>query len=250
MSNTFGFCKKCGISHYLGEGNAREAALELMNRLEEDKRIDFDSDKADERFSTDYLFGKARGQMFGVLECENSAGEKVFLKAFSCQYNGVWELEGWVPPLFDVECYDKLVLPVDFAIKRLSRELSLLPEDSFKRKVLLYQRREMSQKLMQDIHTLYELNNFAGEKASIYNAFLHDKGIPTGSGDCCAPKLLNAAARQRLKPLGLVEFYWGKANRSMTRTHGEFYSCCESKCQPILGFMLCGLYKEEVSEVE
>lgn len=250
MSNTFGFCKKCGVSHYLGEGNAREFALGLMKELEAEKRIDFDSDKVDERFSTEYVFGKARGQMFGVLECENTEGEKVFLKAFSCQYNGAWEVEGWVSPLFDLKKYDELVLPVDFGIKRLGREIDLLPEDSFKRKVLIYQRREMSQNLMKDIHDLYELNNFCGEECSIYDAFLYDKGIPTGCGDCCAPKLLNAAARQNLKPLGLVEFYWGKENKSMTREHGEFYSCCESKCQPILGFMLCGLDRKEESEVE
>jgi tRNA pseudouridine32 synthase/23S rRNA pseudouridine746 synthase len=62
-----------------------------------------------------------------------------------------------------------------------------------------------------------------------------------GVGECCAPKLLNYAALNGLKPLGLSEFYWGKENKSGTRKHGEFYPACAEKCQPILGFMLCGI---------
>ena len=97
---------------------------------------------------------------------------------------------------------------------------------------------------MKDIHNLYELHNFCGEKKSIYEAFCLPKGIPTGTGDCCAPKLLNYAALKNLKPIGLAEFYWGAENRSGSRQHGEYYSCCENKCQPILGYMLCGLDKQ------
>lgn len=33
------------------------------------------------------------------------------------------------------------------------------------------------------------------------------KGFPAGTGDCCAPKLLHAAAVQGLKPLSLLEFW-------------------------------------------
>lgn len=75
----------------------------------------------------------------------------------------------------------------------------------------------------------------------IEEAFCEDKGIPTGTGDCCAPKLLNYAARNRLKPIGISEFFFGRENKSETRKHGEFYPSCKIKCEPILGFMLCGL---------
>jgi len=67
--------------------------------------------------------------------------------------------------------------------------------------------------------------------------------IPTGAGECCAPKLLNYAALNGLKPVGLSEFYWGKENKSGTRQHKQFYPACVEKCQPILGFMLCGAEK-------
>ncbi|MFZ1986822.1 MAG: hypothetical protein WAU91_20595, partial [Desulfatitalea sp.] len=61
------------------------------------------------------------------------------------------------------------------------------------------------------------------------------------AGDCCAPKLLNAAAKQKLAPKSLAEIFWGRTNRSGTRQQGIFYTACPEKCQPILGFMLCGI---------
>ncbi|MGY8674438.1 MAG: hypothetical protein ACKVHO_17840, partial [Verrucomicrobiia bacterium] len=66
-------------------------------------------------------------------------------------------------------------------------------------------------------------------------------GLPGGVGDCCGPKLLQHAANTRLKPIGLAEFYWGGPHLSGKRQPGSFYPCCEEKCQPILGYMLCGL---------
>jgi hypothetical protein len=94
---------------------------------------------------------------------------------------------------------------------------------------------------MLDIHGLYRLTNFRGETASLEEAFIGSNGIPTGTGDCCAPKLLNYAAKNNLRPLGISEFFWGKENRSGGHRHGAFAASCAEKCQPILGFMLCGL---------
>jgi hypothetical protein len=65
--------------------------------------------------------------------------------------------------------------------------------------------------------------------------------MPTGTGDCCGPKLLAQAAIEGLRPLGLAEFYWGRENRSGSRRHTTFSASCPEKCGPILGFMLCGL---------
>ena len=60
-------------------------------------------------------------------------------------------------------------------------------------------------------------------------------------GDCCAPKLLDHAARNNLKPVGIAEFYWGPSNPSQTKKHGQFYPACRGKCEPILGHMLEGM---------
>jgi hypothetical protein len=214
-----------------------------MRELADHKRIDYsgDSNAADPRFSTDYLFGEARGHMFGVLECKDHKGESILLRAFSGQYNSVWLCEGWVPPVFDTTAYDRIVIPGDLAIKELGRKMDALDPDSVAWAELRQERKRLSQGTMKKIHQLYELENFRGETRPLAEFFKPGNGPPTGAGDCCAPKLLNHAVQNDLRPLGMAEFYWGKTNRSETRTQGRFYASCVSKCQPILGFMLCGV---------
>ncbi len=172
--------------------------------------------------------------MFGVLECMAANGNIVVLRAFSCQYNGEWLVDGWVPPVLDVVELQRITDPVDCEIKTLDQMISERREPG-----LIRRRKALSQDLMKRIHGLYRLTNFRGETRPLTEVF--QGGIPTGTGDCCAPKLLNYAAIHGLTPLGISEFYWGRENRSGTRRHGEFYSACAEKCQPILGFMLCGI---------
>lgn len=238
-SASLGYCYSCGKTHYLEQGRAKEYCLELMKTLEENGRIDFviPEYKANPRLSLDYINGKARGQMFGVLECMDSDDKTVILKAFSGQYNGVWDVEGWVPPLLDIEKFDSLVNNVDKQIKDLGTLINKLPE-GLKRQELTLKRKCLSQNSMKEIHALYRVHNFRSEVRSLFNFF--EKGIPTGAGDCCAPKLLNAAAKQKLIPMSLAEIFWGRTNRSGTRLQGKYYTACAEKCQPILGFMLCG----------
>lgn len=234
-----GYCRSCGKIHYLGQGRAKGYCLELMKTLEANGRIDFHvpEQEADPRLSLEYIQGEARGQMFGVLECLDRDGRPVILKAFSGQYNGVWNVKGWVPPLPDVQKFDLLVNDNDKQIKDLGKRIDGLPEGMEKQK-LKRERKILSQKLMKEIHAIYRVHNFRSGVRSLSDLF--EKGIPTGAGDCCAPKLLNAAAKLKLVPRGLAEIFWGRENRSGTRLQGEFYNPCAEKCQPILGFMLCG----------
>ncbi|MCU0857249.1 MAG: RluA family pseudouridine synthase [Pontiellaceae bacterium] len=235
-----GFCAACGVVHSLGEGDSRKYALELMAQLETTRNI---GDGSDPSASTDILFSEARGHMFGVLECADTNGKTVVLKAFSGQYNGEWLVDGWVPPILDAAEFHRLSDPVDREIKRLNRLIAGKKDPELIRK-----RKTLSQRLMKDIHALCTLTNFRGETRPLSAVF--QGGIPTGAGDCCAPKLLNHAAKNGLKPLGLSEFYWGRENRSGTRQHKQFYSACAEKCRPILGFMLCGAEERDNGTVE
>ncbi|RJP79613.1 MAG: hypothetical protein C4522_09675 [Desulfobacteraceae bacterium] len=229
-----------GVTIKLEQGNAGKHCHDLMRILEEKNRIDFEvpEQASDPRLSLDYLFGEARGQMFGILECADADGEVVILKAFSGQYNGIWKVEGWVPPLFNVDRFDELVCGTDHKIKELGNQIDRLPEGE-ERRLLAVRRKKMSQNLMKEIHALYHVFNFRSQAKPLSDFFPH--GIPTGAGDCCAPKLLNHAARTGLKPVGLAEFFWGRSNRSGTRRHSMFYLPCTEKCLPILGFMMQGM---------
>ena len=188
---------------------------------------------------TSVLFGEMRGKMFGVMTCLAPDGSHIDLKAFSGQLGGTWLAPGWAPPLFPVDIWDSVNTPAERAIKHLQRAQGALPPEEAE--PVVAERRKRSRKLMHDLHALYRLTNFRGETRPLTEVFPGDRGIATGTGDCCAPKLLNLAAINDLLPLSLCEFYWGRETRSGSRRHGIFYPPCQDKCTPILGFLLCGL---------
>ena len=68
---------------------------------------------------------------------------------------------------------------------------------------------------------------------------------PAGAGECAAPKLLQYAYENSLKPLALAEFWVGQSPVGEVRRDGCFYGACKSKCEPILGHMLQGIDVEE-----
>ena len=241
-SSTGGYCRRCHREHRLLSTGADIACLELMEKLTTQKTIELFGDQHTDRpeLSTDLLFGPACGKMFGILEALTPAGEKTLLHAFSGGYNGVWELVGWAPPLFEVSLFTTLTRPVEVQIKALGQEISNATQQSAQLLNLRRDRRRLSRGLMGKIHRLYRLHNFRGENFGLQKAFLGDGNMPSGTGDCCAPKLLDLAARRGLRPISLAEFYWGREGAAGKRRHGVFYSACSSKCAPILGSMLCG----------
>jgi tRNA pseudouridine32 synthase / 23S rRNA pseudouridine746 synthase len=102
---------------------------------------------------------------------------------------------------------------------------------------LRQQRKTISRQLQVQMHDAYRLMNFLGTASSLRE--LMPAGIPTGTGECCAPKLLHYAASHQLKPIAMAEFWWGES--SGDKHQGEFYGACLERCQPLMGFMLAGL---------
>jgi tRNA pseudouridine32 synthase / 23S rRNA pseudouridine746 synthase len=102
---------------------------------------------------------------------------------------------------------------------------------------LKQQRKIRSRQLQTQLHEAYRLMNFLGTSTSLRE--LMPAGIPTGTGDCCAPKLLHYAATQQLKPIAMAEFWWGE--NTGDKRQGEFYGACAERCQPLMGFMLSGV---------
>lgn len=89
--------------------------------------------------------------------------------------------------------------------------------------------------------------NALGESKSITKIFADSRGElpPSGAGDCAAPKMLQYAFRQNMKPLAMGEFWIGQPLSAEVRRDGHFYPSCTSKCKPILDFMLRGLIVED-----
>ncbi|WP_427162876.1 pseudouridine synthase [Aliinostoc sp. HNIBRCY26] len=102
---------------------------------------------------------------------------------------------------------------------------------------LKQKRKAISRQLQTQMHAAYSLMNFLGQSLSLQQ--LMPNGLPTGTGDCCAPKLLHYAATHGLKPLAMAEFWWGTSHQD--KVQGEFYGACAERCQPLMGFLLSGL---------
>jgi tRNA pseudouridine32 synthase/23S rRNA pseudouridine746 synthase len=107
--------------------------------------------------------------------------------------------------------------------------------------ILKQKRQALSRQLQAEMHQAYRLTNFAGQSLTV-QALAGDGALPTGTGDCCAPKLLHFAAEHELTPLAMAEFWWGSDTADKQR--GQFYGACAERCQPIMGFLLAGLSAE------
>lgn len=124
-------------------------------------------------------------------------------------------------------------------------------------------RSQLSREALEVFRNELSVTNFRGDSALLQDVFLpppsskttsssmpprgrakrkRARQMPVGVGECCATKLIAAAAAQNLRPTGIAEFFVGKSDRR--RVDGDddtlFYDACPDRCQKVLGFMLCG----------
>ena len=108
---------------------------------------------------------------------------------------------------------------------------------------LRQERKVLSRQLQQQLYQAYSLRNFNGESTPLSD-LMKGGQLPTGTGECCAPKLLHYAATHHLTPLTMAEFWWGMETDN--RFRGQFYGACSQRCQPIMGFLLSGSSKIQI----
>ena len=190
-----------------------------------------------------------KGKMFGVLVVEKPTpcvspplqGESegvFFLAAYSGLLAGRNDWPFFVPPVYDAQ-------QPDGHFKTTEREISLATHLS----PLIS--KKMSQDLQLWLFHQYQLLNARGEVkdlVDIWQSYYSRPKLrqkfplpPGGTGDCCAPKLLQYAYQQGLKPVCMAEFWWGTTTKEEIRQHLNYYPACRGKCKPILTWMLEGL---------
>lgn len=113
--------------------------------------------------------------------------------------------------------------------------------------VLKKERKSRSFDLQMELFEQFQMRNAKGETRGLREIFAPTaQGIPpAGAGECAAPKLLQYAFLQGLKPLAMAEFWWGNSPKTEIRHHLQYYPACKLKCEPILNFMLQGLDVDE-----
>jgi len=188
-----------------------------------------------------------RGKMFGVLIVESPCvsppqqGESegvFFLAAYSGLLAGRNDWDYFVPPVYDAQ-------QPDGYFKTKEREISLTSHSS------PLTTKKMSQDLQSWLFHQYQLLNARGESkdlVDIWQSYYSRPKLqrkfplpPGGTGDCCAPKLLQYAYQQGLRPVCMAEFWWGQPTKEELRRHLNYYPACRGKCKPILTWMLQGL---------
>ena len=210
-----------------------------------------------------------QGKMFGVLVVEqdilgsprNPRKSYGFLAAYSGLLAGRNDWAYFVPPVYDAQ-------QPDGHFKTTEREISRMASISSRPSItsgtslssttspssttsLSSDTRTLSQELQTWLFHQYQLLNARGEVkdlVDIWQEYYNRPKLlqkyplpPGGTGDCCAPKLLQYAYQQGLKPLCMAEFWWGATTKTELRHHLNYYPACRGKCKPILTWMLQGL---------
>lgn len=105
------------------------------------------------------------------------------------------------------------------------------------------ERKRRSDELQRWLFARFEMHNGRGERCSLLDIFARETGQlpPAGTGECCAPKLLQYAFAHHLRPVCMAEFWMGQTVMGEVRREGCFYPACQGKCGPTLRFMLQGI---------
>jgi tRNA pseudouridine32 synthase/23S rRNA pseudouridine746 synthase len=210
--------------------------------------------------------GAFGGKMIGVLVLRHPDGRVGYLRAFAGRLgHGApargrhregdrWNVDGFVPPAFDLAAFEALWGPGAVEISALDDQIVALQAEPNPSATMmatledaLSAQQALSRALHERIHALYRFTNVRGEAARLRDLF-EPRLPPGGAGDCAAPKLLAHARTLGARPLAMGEFWWGDPPPGGGRQHGVFYPACRSRCAKILPFMLEGIECEPVPD--
>ena len=240
-------------------------ALALLAQIDARERFDVfacasDDASADPRFRTSAM---TSGKMLGVLLCQDGS----VLRAFSGLLGGTAYCPGWSPPVcVPLESSPAYMERFRHIVEHVqAAAVSTDPQRSKHRRM----HRELSLKLSAELEERVELRNARGDRARLLDVVGARRAkLPGGVGDCAAPKLLNEAYGRGLIPASLAEVWYeapirrgahmadvGAQNAVATRRrrrprreHGSLHPACAERCEPIMGFLLCGLEEHDVND--
>lgn len=205
------------------------------------------------------LAAAQEGKMFGVLVVATPPDHPAadapysFLAAYSGELAGDNKWPWFVPPIYDLLQPASHFQDEEARIVALTQRIAQATADAATPAAdldaLKAERRRRSQELQQWLFKQYRVSDALGTTAHFIDIFAayratYQRGSatpPSGSGECCAPKLLQAAYDRGLKPLAMAEFWVGRSPADELRTDGNFYPACSGRCRPILTHMLRGL---------
>ncbi|MFT6970019.1 MAG: tRNA pseudouridine32 synthase/23S rRNA pseudouridine746 synthase [Roseivirga sp.] len=201
----------------------------------------------------EYDYRIQKGKMFGVLVVQREDQTYGYLGTNSGRTPKDATCRQFVPSIFDDAADDFFIDKGMIALSEITGEIEKALDES-EIKTLKEKRRQKSVALQEQLFSHYQFLNILGEEQNIVEVFQnssHGKP-PSAAGECAAPKLLQYAFEQGLKPIALAEFWWGNSPKNKERAHKVFYPACKNKCRPILEYMLndTELYQQAAAQPE
>jgi len=111
--------------------------------------------------------------------------------------------------------------------------------DGKKLQTLMTERSALTNESLGKVHDLYWFHCADGKIRGLKEmSRIRNKGNlpPTGTGDCCAPKLLDYCFVHHFIPLSMCEIFYGK--NTQNKIAGEKYEPCDERCGIVLPEML------------
>ena len=204
------------------------------------------------------------GLMLGALVAMDADGREIVLKTVSglsrslgipggadCALEPLTCSDGsiLVPPLVSAAARDKALAANDSKIHALTARIEALASggDREERKELEAQRARLCRESLVKVYDLYRFHCADGSLRTL-DEICAQRGLslpPTGTGECCAPKLLDYAFARGLRPVSMCELFYGRA--AAQKRAGIRYAPCDERCgillPPMLGLEI--LYRDE-----
>lgn len=189
---------------------------------------------------------KNQGVMLGSLVCYDSVKKRrVILHAVSGIAKQICLKNSKKNYFYQNGEYHKIVSPIvssrkiTLALKKNDKkihELTALINQNHSEKLSAI-RKELCDQSLKKVFSLYNFTRYDGKKTSL-NHIIRDLGHlpPTGTGDCCAPKLLDYAFKHNLEILSMDEVFYG--NDTKNKINGCSYEPCNERCGIILPYLL------------
>ena len=192
-----------------------------------------------ESVNQNYDFQTQRSKMFGVLVVQKKDGGYCYLGSVSGKLSDNVVFKKLIPSVFNESVGGFFI---DRGMKELG-EITIKMKSSEKNVDVLSLKKERKQKsigLQKRLFENYHFLNISGEQKNILEIFKQSShGFPpAASGECAAPKLLQYAIKNQLKPIALTEFWWGSSMENKDREHKSYYPSCKNRCRPVLEYIL------------
>lgn len=178
--------------------------------------------------------------MLGSLICKDKNNEKVKLFAISGSTKKIKKNKDddliFVDAIVSAEQIEKALEKNDDEIHALTNTINSFSGptevlDSLKKKRL-----ELTSQSQKNVFNLYSFYCIDGKKRSL-NEICKNNFPPTGTGECCEPKLLNYAFKNNLQPLSMAEILF-RRDEKIEEQDIKVIPPCDERCSLILPSML------------